>query len=423
MGEGREETDQGQGPARGGAMGAVLFVGLLSGLGYGLIFPVAALYGEAAGLSPALITALIAVHPLMRLLSGPLWGRAADTLGRRPVLLTGVALAAAGHLIFGLAGGPLGLGLGRLLTGLGSGETVAAMAVVADLTSVQDRAKGLGQMRAAVGLGMLLGPVLGGALGLVSLNLPGLAAAAVSVCCFAMVWRRLPETRPVRAPVSADQAGVEQEWNMPVRALVIVGAASASITLAEAIVPLAIEHVLVPRLGSSYTPAFFVAAVAGLSGAQVALLLTVGLILAWGFSTVLFDGFLSARIVGRLGELRTLVLGLVLWAMAFALTPSVYLWGVVPGGIVVAATAIPVSLSNVSLSTWLSRRAGPDGQGRLNGAAQSALATGEVLGPLAAGWLYSQFYGLPYLVASALLVAMVLVALSLPRAPLSSAGS
>ena len=88
-----------------------------------------------------------------------------------------------------------------------------------------------------------------------------------------------------------------------------------------------------------------------------------------------------------------------------------------------AATAIPVSLSNVSLSTWLSRRAGPDGQGRLNGAAQSALATGEVLGPLAAGWLYSQFYGLPYLVASALLVAMVLVALTLPRAPLSSAGS
>ena len=175
MGEAREETDQGQGPARGGAMGAVLFVGLLSGLGYGLIFPVAALYGEAAGLSPALITALIAVHPLMRLLSGPLWGRAADTLGRRPVLLLGVALAAAGHLIFGLAGGPLGLGLGRLLTGLGSGETVAAMAVVADLTSVQDRAKGLGQMRAAVGLGMLLGPVLGGALGLISLNLPGLA--------------------------------------------------------------------------------------------------------------------------------------------------------------------------------------------------------------------------------------------------------
>lgn len=417
MGGAREEGDQGQGPAGGGAMGAVLFVGLLSGLGYGLIFPVAALYGEEAGLSPALITALIAVHPLMRLLSGPLWGRAADALGRRPVLLAGVALAAAGHLVFGLAGGPLGLGLGRLLTGLGSGETVAAMAVVADLTSPEDRAKGLGQMRAAVGLGMLLGPVAGGALGLISLNSPGLAAAAVSVCCFGAVWARLPETRPARARRGSDPVRVEYESEIPVSALVIVGAASTSITLAEAIVPLAIEHVLVPRLSTSLTPASFVAAVQGLSEPQVALVLTVGMILAWGFSTVLFDGFLSARIVGRLGELRTLTLGLLLWALAFTLTPAVYLWGVVPGGIVVAATAIPVSLSNVSLSAWLSRRAGPHGQGRVNGAAQSALATGEVLGPLAAGWLYSQFYGLPYLAAAALLLGMAGLSRALPRAP------
>ena len=59
----------------------------------------------------------------------------------------------------------------------------------------------------------------------------------------------------------------------------------------------------------------------------------------------------------------------------------------------------------------------------MNGAAQSALATGEVLGPLAAGWLYSQFYGLPYLVAAVMPVVMAGVAFTLPRAPLSSAGS
>lgn len=407
--------ERGDSTAGGAGLGAVLFVGLLSGLSYGLIFPVAALTGEQAGLSPAWITALIALHPLMRLLSGPLWGRAADRLGRRPVLLAGVVLGGLGHLVFGLSAGPWGLGLARLLTGLGSGETVAAMAAVADLSTPEDRAKGLGQLRAAVGLGMLVGPLLGGALGLVSLRLPGLAAAAVSALCFAAVWARLPETRPAETRPSARPVEVQPqvELRVPRRALLIVGVASVALTLAEAILPLAIEHQLVPQLGAGAAPGFFVAAVAGWSPAEVALLLTVGVILVWGMTTVAFDGFLSARIVGRLGELRTLALGLGLWALAFLLSPPAYGWGVLPGGLVVAATAVPVSLANVSLSTWLSRRAGPDGQGRVNGAAQSAMALGEVLGPASAGSLYTMYYGLPYQVGAVLLLGMAGVALSL----------
>ena len=391
-----------------GAMSAVLATGLLSGLGYGLIFPVAALYGEDAGLSPAAITLAIAVHPAMRLISGPAWGRLADRWGRRPVLLAGVALAAVGHAVFGLVGGALGLGLGRLLTGLGSGETVAAMAVVADLTTPAERARGLGQMRAAVGLGMLLGPLLGGGLGLINLRLPGIGAAVVSMLCFGMVWWKLPETRRV-TNVTPDVTRV----STPVVALAIAGAASAALTLAEAIVPLAIEHVLVPTLDGRV--AFWTPWVAGLAPAQLALLLTVGVILAWGLTTVVFDGFLSARLVDRLGERRALVLGLARWVVAFALTPAVYRLGVLPGGLAVAATAIPVSLTGVSLASWLSRRAGADGQGQMNGAVQSAMALGEVLGPAASGWLYTRAYGLPYQVGAALLAVMVFAALRLPR--------
>ncbi|MDP2304757.1 MAG: MFS transporter [Pseudomonadota bacterium] len=387
------------------ALYAVLLVGVLNGLGYGLVFPVAALYGEQAGLGPAAITALIALHPLMRLLTGGLWGRLADRYGRRPVLLVGVALQACGHLVFGLAGGPLGLGLGRVLTGLGSGEAVAALAAVADLTSVEERAKGLGMLRAATGIGMLLGPILGGALGLGGLSWPGIAAALVCAIGVGIVAAWFPETRLRDAPPAATARPATPATPLPVprAALVVAASAAAALAMAECIVPLAVEHVLVPTLTLPQ----------GVLPHQAALALTVGVILAWGLTIAVFDGALSAKVVGRLGETRTLRLGLLMWAGCFALTPPVYALGIVPGGLAVALTAIPVSLTSVGLATWISRTAGPAEQGRASGAAQSSLALGEFIGPAVAGTLYTRWYGLPYEAGAVLLVGAAIAAMTL----------
>jgi DHA1 family tetracycline resistance protein-like MFS transporter len=380
------------------ALNAVLVVQLLNGLGYGLVFPVAALYGEHAGLPPAAITALIALHPLVRLVSGRAWGYLADTYGRRPVLLAGMALQATGHLVFGVAGGPLGLGLGRALTGLGSGEAVAAMAAVGDLVAPEDRSKVIGMARAASGLGMLGGTLVGGVLGLGGLGWPGIAASIACACSFVQIAVRFDETRP-----EALETGPVGPMPIPGTALAIAAAATASMALAEAIVPLAVEHVMVPTLTLP----------AGITAAQLALLLTVGVILAWGLTTAVFDGALSGRIVARIGETRAITLGLVLWAVAFVVTPWVYAHGIVAGGLIVALTAVPVSLAGVGLATWISRTAGPEAQGRATGAAQSAMALGEFVGPAVSGTLYAQSYAWPYWTAAGLLLVAAAVSRSL----------
>lgn len=374
----------------------------MNGLGYGLVFPVAALYGERAGLSFTAITALVALHPLARLVSGPVWGRLADRYGRRPVLLAGVLLQAVGHLVFGLSGAAWGLGLGRAFTGLGSGEAVAANAAVADLTTPQERAQGLGELRAATGLGMLAGPVVGGLLGLGDLAWPGLAAAAGCVVSAIIIATRFRETR--RPEVHAVEASVSAV--APV-ALAIAGGCAASMALAECIVPLAIEHVLVPTIDLGMPPR------------DAALVLSVGVILAWGLTTAVFDGAVSARIVARFGDLPTARVGLALWAVAFALTPPVYRLGIVPGGLAVALTAIPVSLAGVGLATWISRTAGPSRQGAASGATQSAMALGEFVGPALAGALFTRWYGLPYLVGAGVLAVGFAAAFTLRRGPLS----
>lgn len=391
------------------ALMSILGIQFMGGLGYGLIFPIAALYGEAAGLSPASITFLVALHPLMRLLFGRVWGRASDHWGRRPVLLLGIALQCLGHLFLGLGHGAWALGLARSLTGLGSAESVAAWAAVGDLTRPEDRAWGLGLMRAASGLGMLSGPLLGGALGLIDLHWAGLAAALGCALSLGFVWRFVPETRPIAAPQSTPTV----DFRVPVVMLVVAAASAGAMALAEAIVPLAIEHVLVPHLAlPDDWPA-----------PKVALILTVGVVLAWGLTTALFDGALSARWVGRLGPKTAVLGGLGLWAVAFLCTPAVYQMEIIVGAGVIACTAIPASLVGVGLSTWISRLAGPHGQGRAVGATQSAIALGEFMGPALSGWLYGYAYGLPYQVGAGFLVLAALWMAIRPPTEVGSEGS
>ena len=183
----------------------------------------------------------------------------------------------AGHLLFA-TGGLAGLALGRLLTSLGSGETVAVKAAVADHTSPEDRAEGFGLYRAANGLGMLSGPILGGACGLLALSLPGLVATIFCAAGLAYVALAVPESRPAQPdPAQPDPAGGPEAGALPLPILATLCVSATALTLAESVVPLAIRHVMVPTLTM---PRMFHAPM--LNQDETALLLTVGVILLWG---------------------------------------------------------------------------------------------------------------------------------------------
>lgn len=379
---------------------------LLNGLGFGLVFPVAAFTAEGLGADAAAITLILAVHPLVRLLSGPAWGAAADRWGRRPVMLVGIVLAGLGHLVFGLAGSLGALVVARAATGLGAGDAVAAAAIVADTSDGAARTAAIGRLRASYGLGMLAGPVVGGLCALAGLAWPPRVAAMACAVNLVVAWFTLEETRGRRTVGAAtDRRGVRALLAMPgvVYSLWIAFAATLALTLAESVVSLAVEHVFVPRQAWAR----------GLPPVDVAVGLTVALIMAWGLTQAVVEGGVAGALAARIGERRVVVAGLAAWAVGFALTPVAYVHGLVAGGIAVIGTAAAVGFTSTANSSLYSSSIPEDQQGTGFGLYQAASAAGDALGPAVAGALFARWFGLPYLVGALVLVTAWVAALGL----------
>ncbi|MBN8590038.1 MAG: MFS transporter [Rhodothermia bacterium] len=186
----------------------ILFVDVL---GYGLILPLLPYYAKAYGAGEIMIGLLVASYALLQFVGAPLLGRWSDVRGRRPVLLISVAGTGIGFLLLALAeaigfwvfgyGTPnafklilLLMFLSRMLDGLTGGNISVAQAYITDTTDDQNRAKGLGMIGAAFGLGFILGPALGGFLSQWGYTVPAWVAFAVSTFNLAMVYLALPES-------------------------------------------------------------------------------------------------------------------------------------------------------------------------------------------------------------------------------------
>ena len=188
----------------------IVFVDLL---GFGLILPLLPYYADSYGATPVIVGLLVASYAAAQLIGAPLLGRLSDRLGRRPVLLLSVAGTFVGFLLLGFAA-PLGqllanwvapqavnavilgvLFLSRILDGLTGGNITVAQAYIADVTDEQNRAKGLGLIGAAFGLGFIIGPAAGGALSQWGYGTPAFVAAAVSFSNLIAIFFLLPESR------------------------------------------------------------------------------------------------------------------------------------------------------------------------------------------------------------------------------------
>ena len=170
-------------------------------VGFGIVLPILPLYAQRYGASPAMIGALVASFSFAQLVCAPLLGRLSDRIGRRPVLLLSLVGTAVGSLLTGLAPGLALLFVGRLLDGASGASVSVAQAAVVDVAAPEERARLLGLLSAAFGVGFVVGPALGALAALGGPRLPFLLAAAVAALNALRAHRHLPETRRPQAGV------------------------------------------------------------------------------------------------------------------------------------------------------------------------------------------------------------------------------
>src|SRR6195256_4724071 len=376
----------------------IVFVDLV---GFGLIIPRLPFYAERYGASPQVVTILLAIFSLMSMISAPLWGRISDRIGRRPVLMASMLAAAFAYLWLGFATELWMLFAARAFAGLCAGNIAAAQAYIADVTPPEKRARGMGMIGAAFGLGFIIGPALGGIvagndLATADLQTPGLIAAGLSAVAFLGVVLLLPESLPAAVQVRRARSRIAALYSAFGRP--VLGRLLAVFFL-----------VILAFAGMEATFALWAMREYGWGPAQIGYVFTyVGLLSA------VMQGGLIGPLTRRFGEERLMQSGLALIALGLLPLP---LASTLPP-LIVAVTGLSIGMGAMqpSLNSLISRRAAAEEQGEVMGLAQSVGSLSRVLGPIIAGALFEAFgRNSPYLWGAALVGCALLVSWRLAR--------
>jgi MFS family permease len=381
------------------SLGILFLVVFLDLLGFGMVIPVMPLYAERLGASEAATGWLSTGYSLMQFVFAPIWGRLSDRVGRRPVLLLSVAMTAVAFFLYGVAGTFVVLLLSRLFAGAATANIAIAQAYVADVTPPEGRARGMGMIGAAFGLGFVFGPAVGGILSAHSLSTPGYVAAALSAMNLVGAFFLLPEpaTRVAATRRQGRFAALMEELGKPrIRRLLMV-----------------YFLLILGFSGMEATYAFLAERRYGLADRNV------GYVFAYiGVLVVLVQGGLIGPLTRRLGERRLLVAGAVLQAVGLAALP----FGTGIAGLLLASAplAIGSGLTSPSLTSLLSKFSRAEDQGGTLGIGQSAAALGRIAGPLAGTTSFAHWHAATYL-GGAVLMAMGAAVAATVRAPPAAA--
>jgi DHA1 family tetracycline resistance protein-like MFS transporter len=390
-------------------MGILFLIVFIDLVGFGIVIPLLPYYGLRFSASPVEVTTMMACYSLAQFISSPLLGRLSDRVGRRPVLLVSLLFSIVSYIWLGLAGALWMLFAARLLAGAGAGNIAAAQAYIADVTSPEDRAKGMGMIGAAFGLGFTIGPAIGGVIaganpGAADLARPAFVAAGLSAAAFLVTLIRLKESLPHEARNAPRRPGrlalAKTALRRPVLGLLIL-------LLFVAVSAFA---------GMETTFALWANAGFGWGPLQVGLIFFyVGLLLA------ALQGGMIGRLARRFGEARLVIAGsAVIAAGLLGLALASTLWAVL---VATGLLAIGMGLLNPSLTSLVSREARADERGGIMGVSQSASSLARILGPAVAGAVFTGWgRNAPYYLGALIMAGVVVMALRLPRpAPMAEA--
>ena len=372
----------------------LFFTLVVNMLGFGMIIPIIPFYIESFGASGSELGMLMASFAVMQFIFSPIWGSLSDRYGRKPFIVLGVVGNGIAMLFMGLSTQLWMLFASRALSGILSSATLpTAMAYIGDSTSDENRGGGMGVIGAAMGMGMVIGPGLGGWLAGSSLSMPFYVAAALSLVALIFVLLVLPESLPKdkrsteTGKIQGPRLGeMSKALFSPIGILLVMAfILSFGLTNFESVFGLfSLER-------HGYGPQ------------RVGTILTV-----IGLSSVLMQGVLTGPLTKRWGEVALLRISLIGSAIGFILMLMANNY--VSVLITVTIFVLSNSLLRPVVSSLTSKRS-TSGQGTAMGLNNSFMSLGRIAGPLWAGFIFDINFHYPYISGSIVMLFGFLVSI------------
>lgn len=354
-------------------------------LGYSMILPLLPFFVQAQGGDALLAGGLQSLYAFLQLFSGPILGSLSDRYGRKPILVACLFGTAIAYTLFGLANSILFLLLAVLLDGLTGNNLSTSFTYVADVTSADERSRGMGMVSAAFGLGLMAGPALGGLLSDYGLFVPAFAAAGIAFAntiygIFILPESLPPEKRSRHKPTLNFISQLQVVFNIQNIRLLLLSVFFLNFAFA----------------GLQTNFPLFSNARFEWDARQN------GLLFAFvGTVSVFVQGFLFGRLQPKMGEVRLSLIGLVCLSLGMAgIALATESWMIYP---IVAFAAFGSSISIPAISGMISNRAAANEQGRLMGGNQVLFSLTAILGPAVAGISFERIgISAPYWIGSGL---------------------
>ena len=369
----------------------VVFIDLL---GFGIILPLLPYIAEKYAATPLTIGILSGSYSLFQFIAGPILGRLSDRYGRKKLLIISQLGSMGGYVLLALAGSLPLLFISRIIDGITGGNISIAQAYMADITTKETRAKGMGLLGAAFGLGFMFGPAIGGYLSSYGFAAPALFAAGISLLSTFATTLFLKET-----------VNVEQAKSSPRTAMTYVELKRVLKTPPISTLLLVFFLLSLGFSGMQGTYALFVQAKFNWGPQQV------GYIFALiGIVAILTQVKVLTLVTKKFGEYQTLVWSVLVLALGFSLIGVTnYLPIFILGN---ALIPLGNSLANPTLTAIATESIPPSEYGETLGLLQSSGSLGRIFGPVAAGAIFTTFgHNAPMLTASSifLIIAIFIV--------------
>jgi DHA1 family tetracycline resistance protein-like MFS transporter len=371
----------------------------IDAIGFGIIIPLMPFYTSDLRAGPAALGILLASFAFMQFFFAPILGRWSDNIGRKPVLLVSIFASALGYIIFGLADSFLLLLISRIIAGIAT-ETAVAQAYIADITTGEERASGMGKVNAAHGAGFIVGPAIGGFLAIYGYWAPGIASAFLTLINLLFVAFFLPEShrnQNANRKLEFDAGIIPGHKILDSMKKPVIG----SVLVIHFVVFLAFSAipVIVPLLGIAYF------ALGSLEMSYIFIYI--------GIIQILLQATIIGRLSSKFGEVTLIVLGPLLMMLGIFLMPLFQSITLFLAGLTMIASGSGIMRTIVP--SFLSRLSPADEQGGILGIASSVLSIATVPGPLIGGLLFefagttAPFFGSSAILTIALIFSFIVV--------------